>query len=167
MILWLAACAPDSPLILYSEDQLLEDVAGYADWAQPAAWSGLAPSCAGAHGTYVRVYLNPIAAEDFAKDGEFREGALLVEAAFQDTSGTPKMVVASRKVTGYAPYRDDWYVAMLGEEGDHVEVAGRIDSCLSCHNADDGWVRSRGIVPPATLADCPIDTGTDTGFYWE
>ena len=157
MLLWLAACGSSTPVV-YTEDDLLEDMAGYTAWQQPAAWNGLVPSCDEAHGTYVRVYLNDIAAEDFAKDGHFREGALVVEAAFQDLSGTPKMLVAARKVTGYAPAHGDWFQAMLGEEGEQVQLAGRLDVCLSCHNDTDGWVRTRGTTPPLSLADCPEDT---------
>ncbi|MFN7143302.1 MAG: cytochrome P460 family protein [Myxococcota bacterium] len=151
-----AGCAPEVAPALFTDARLVEEMDGYAAWESPAAWPGLEATCDGAHGSYVRIYANPKGAAALAAGEALPDGALLVEASFQDAAGTPKLVSAMRKVSGYAPDAGDWYWGQHDEAG-ALQVGGRIPACASCHAASVGYLRHTD-GPPST-DPCVDDTG--------
>ncbi len=154
LLLALVACEAEAPKAAYGDADLLAELDGYEDWDAPEGWSGLSVSCDGSHGGYVRLYVNDVAAADLAADAaELSEGAILVNASFQDEDGTPKFVGAMRKVDGFAPDAGDWYWAHLDETGALV-VAGQVAACAACHADAPDYVQHRVIEPPAGPDGC-------------
>lgn len=151
-----AGCAPDAAKALFTDARLVEEMDGYEAWESPATWPGLERTCEGAHGGYVRIYANAKAAAALAAGETLPDGALLVEASFQDAAGTPKLVSAMRKVDGYAPDAGDWFWGQLDEDA-ALQVGGHIPACASCHAASVDYLRHTD-GPPST-DPCVEDTG--------
>lgn len=162
-LLFCVACDAEDLATVYTDARLATDIEGYEDWAHPAAWPGIEPSCADDHGDFVQIWLNKIAVEDIAAGRtEFSEGAVFVSESYQDSHGTPKIMAAMRKVPDFAPDFGDWYWGQYDEAGTLVD-GGSMPVCASCHEEGTDFVRHTAITPPATEADCPRDD--DTGVF--
>lgn len=145
----LAACAGDKAEP-YTADMLAADMVGYADWSHPVDRPGVEPSCEGSHGEYVEIWQNAVVDTDLAAGRRLSPGALYVASAYQDTAGTPKMLVAMRKVAG-PPER--WFWGHYDESATLVD-AGVLPACAACHAKGTDHVRHLGVPPPVNLAEC-------------
>jgi hypothetical protein len=155
LLLGLSACDGTTAPTAFGDADLEDELEGYEDWAHPAAWPGVEPTCAGEHGTYVQIWINTIAAADIARaSGPFSEGALLVNESYQDAGDTPKMITSMRKVSGFDPDNDDWYWGSFDEAGDLVD-SGSLPACASCHSSGIDFVRHITEEPPASITRCP------------
>lgn len=144
MIGLLLGCAPDEGAWSFSQAQLDDAVADYATWESPPGWDGLNATCTGAHGGYVRLYVDPTAAAEDASSGGYAVGSTMVLASYQDTIGTWKMTVAMHKVEPDSTLPGDWYWGQY-DEGGALLQGGDIAACSSCHEGgkDYAWHRGR------------------------
>lgn len=89
-------------------------------------------------------------------------GALLVNASFQDTDETPKLVGAMRKVALDGPEAARWYWGLFDDGGAFV-LGGAIQACAGCHAQSADFLRHRDGPPPTSDEGCAEgDTGRDT-----
>lgn len=159
----LVACGGPKDPEGFTATDLAAEMAGYAGWSHPEGWPGVEPSCEGSHGEYVQIWQNGVVDADRAADRPLSDGALFVAAAYQDTAGTPKMLVAMRKVVG-GP--QTWFWGHFDEDAAPID-SGDLPACSACHAKGVDRVRHTGEEPPTNLAECREgdtgDTGPDTG----
>ena len=152
--MWLLlGCAPQDVGWSFSHAQLDEAVEGYDTWESAPGWEGLNATCTGAHGRYVALYVDPIAAEEDAGSGGYGVGSTMVLESYQDTLGTWKMTVAMHKVALDSNLPGDWYWGQYDEAGALLQ-GGDIPACASCHmgGKDYAWHRGRA------ASDCGGET---------
>jgi hypothetical protein len=154
LILALSACEPEAPPA-YDADDLAAEIASYTDWGQVADWEGVRPSCDGAHGDYVQIWLNDVALADVEDEHDtFSEGAVLVKEGYQDAGVTKKGLDAMRKVADYDPAAGDWFWGHYGEEGEPI-ATGHVSGCVGCHESGGDYVRFLGSEVVTSLGECP------------
>ena len=61
-------------------------------------------------------------------------GAIVVKENYGEDKETLMAVTPMYKVQGYNPDAGDWFWAKYGPDG-KVETAGKVESCIDCHNA--------------------------------
>jgi hypothetical protein len=154
LLLAVLACATETAAP-YDADALAAELEGYEAWSQASDWAGVRPSCDGAHGAYVQIWLNDVALRDVEEGHDtFSDGAVLVKEGYQDAGVTPKGLDAMRKAEGFAPDGGDWFWGHYGEEGDPV-ATGYVTGCLGCHESGRDFVRFLSSDVVTTHADCP------------
>ena len=156
-LLALLACGDEKTAApLYDLAQLDAEMQDYEQWEQVAPWVGVRPSCDGAHGAYVQVWVNAVARADLeAGATTFSEGAIWVKEGYQDAGITPKGIDAMRKVEGWDSAAGDWFWGHYSDEGEPV-ASGHVSGCVPCHSDGVDFVLTVEAFVAETPSDCPF-----------
>lgn len=159
LLVLLVACGGSKAPEGFSATELAAEMAGHVAWSHPTDWPGVEPSCEGSHGAYVQIWQNAVADADRDADRPWSEGALFVASGYQDTAGTPKMLVAMRKG---AEGPNPWFWGHYDEDAALID-SGDLPACTACHAQGIDRVRHTGEVPPTNLAACRGGDTADSG----
>ncbi|MFW6181648.1 MAG: cytochrome P460 family protein [Spirochaetota bacterium] len=86
------------------------------------------------HGWLHRVYINPVLSDALPiEDRRAPEGSIVVKANLDRDRKVESFTVMA-KVRGYHPEANDWFWAKY-TPGGQAGAAGRVQSCISCHEA--------------------------------
>ena len=108
---------------------LWDSLSGYEQWDQFAGHEGLEPS-KGAHGKFVRTFLNSVGATNPAAPGF---GSIIVKENFgkKDLESLESLTVMQR-VEGYDIENNDWFWARFTPSGEQTH-SGKVAMCADCH----------------------------------
>ncbi len=110
--------------------------ADYTQWKFFPGYEGMYPGQS-PHGAHLKLYANDIAYKA-AKNGQpMPDGAILVKENYGKDQKTLMAITPMYKSSGYNSGAGDWFWAKYGPDG-KAAVAGKVESCISCHEAMGG-----------------------------
>jgi len=92
----------------------------------------------------VQIWLNTGALDtvEAAAGDTMPTGAILVKEGYDDAAGSSlRAVTAMKKINNYNGSAGDWFWAQFDGDG-NVSAAGKVSSCISCHESGQDYVRS-------------------------
>ncbi|MBI2825058.1 MAG: cytochrome P460 family protein [Planctomycetia bacterium] len=116
---------------------LHREQAPYAEWQ--AAEIAAPQSVQDPHGSNGKVYLNDVAAKDTER---FAYSSIVVREDYVDNADRPQSISVMYRVRGADPKSGDWYwlkytpdgkLARSATAGGGRPIAGRVASCIECH----------------------------------
>ncbi len=132
-----AACVNEAELT-DSEltERIWEQLDGYQDWNQTPDWTGVQYSWRGAHGPAVQIWYDGRARSGVEQGKDYANGSMLVKEAYNDPEGTQlASVTVLKKIDGYDPEHNDWFFAVYDPATGESAASGKVDFCISCHEA--------------------------------
>ncbi|MBS3732002.1 MAG: cytochrome P460 family protein [Desulfobacterales bacterium] len=108
----------------------------YTQWKFFPGYEGMYPGQS-PHGAHLKLYANDIAYDAAKNNRPMPEGAILVKENYGKDKSSLMAVTPMYKVSGYNPGASDWFWAKYGPDGKAM-AAGKVDSCISCHEAMGG-----------------------------
>lgn len=145
----------------------------YTEWgawptnaANPADYSGYLPGPE-AHGSAVRVFVNPTALDavrDPAFGGELPPGSIIVLENYAVTHDDPAALVAlsvMAKIDGFYPPGNNWFWLQTAPDGSAITAKGAVPECIACHeDSESDYLRGYSFAasPAALDADQLIAT---------
>jgi hypothetical protein len=119
-----------TPELLFERFTSDENYKEYPYWpGHPEVQPGQSP-----HGAFHEIYVHPVLAEALpVPDRRAPDGSIVVKCNLDSDRELISFTVMA-KVEGYNPEAGDWYWAVYTKDG-RTEAAGRIQSCIECHEA--------------------------------
>ena len=122
--------------------QFLQKADYRENWVRWPGQEGLAEGrpAQGAHGYYVKIYLNPKAASSL--ENPLAE-SVIVKANYNEDEELVSITPMYRVDAEYDPPNKNWYWARYEPDGtlfeiDGEKLAGRVENCIECHVAAHG-----------------------------
>lgn len=109
-------------------------------------WPGKQPlyKGSGTHGEFLSTYINSQAFNAISRGaGEMPYGSIIVMENYNSDKELSYITVMQKK-QGYNPGGGDWFWVKYGPNGrivkDGEKMAGKVEGCISCHNASTGGI---------------------------
>jgi hypothetical protein len=93
------------------------------------------------HGSYIKLYGNPIALKAPREGNPMPNGAIIVKENYGADQKTLMAITTMYKVNGYNAEAGDWFWVKYASNG-NVFKSGKIEECINCHRTQEakGWL---------------------------
>jgi len=94
------------------------------------------------HNAYVDIYVNKIAVKEYILEKEqFKEGSIIVKPLYSNKNKKrdkiSRLVIMMKMQDTYDSKNSNWWYGVYDELGTKAYAAGKISSCIACHESAD------------------------------